>query len=271
METPMEKPNDSTSPARHVVLILQARMGSARLPGKSMLGLAGAPLLTRILERVRRSRRADQIVVATTRNSEDDVLAGLAADHGVATFRGAENDLVDRYYQAARAFGADVIVRLPADNAIPEPAEIDRIIEFHLRGQSEFSSNLAEVFGNGYPDGIGAEVFDLATLEQVRADCGDPLRREHPHLNFFDYETQTAARPERYRVGTVRCPSAFRRPDLRLDVNTRQDYEFMARLYQDLHPGNPQFHITDVIDWYDNVYRRAESGASPRFAPAVAG
>ena len=114
----MEKLMHATTPAPHVVLILQARMGSARLPGKSMLGLAGAPLLARILERVRRSSQVHRIVVATTRNSEDDVLAGLAADQGVAAFRGAENDLVDRYYQAARAFGADAIVRLPADNAV---------------------------------------------------------------------------------------------------------------------------------------------------------
>ncbi len=267
----MQKMMHSSTPAPHVVLILQARMGSARLPGKSMLRLAGAPLLARILERVRRSSRVHRIVVATTRNSEDDVLAGLAAGQGVAAFRGAENDLVDRYYQAARAFGADVIVRLPADNAVPEPAEIDRIIDFHLRGQSEFSSNLAEVFGNGYPDGIGAEVFNFATLEQVRAGRGDALRREHPHLNFFDYATQTAARPERYRVGTVPCPPAFRRPELRLDVNTRQDYEFMSRLYRDLYPRNPRFHITDIIDWYDNVYRRALSREPARLAPAVAG
>ena len=217
--------------APKVVLILQARMGSTRLPGKSMLPLAGSPLVARILERLQRSTRVNRIVVATTHNSEDDVLAGLAADQGVAAFRGAENDLVDRYYQAARTFEADVIVRVPADNPVPEPGEIDRIIDFHLRGESEFSSNLAEVFGNGYPDGIGAEVFDFATLEQVRAQCSDAMRREHPHLNFFDYAVQAAVDGEHYRVGTVPCPPAFRRPDLRLDVNTRQDYEFMSRLY----------------------------------------
>jgi spore coat polysaccharide biosynthesis protein SpsF len=238
-----------------IALILQARMGSRRLPGKSMLPLAGSPLLARIIERVKRCTRVDRIVVATTRQREDDVLARLAQDAGVDVFRGAEDDLVDRYYQAARASNSSVIVRLPADNPVPEPAEIDRIIAYHLTGQSEFSSNLAQVFGNGYPNGIGAEVFTLEVLETVWKTCRDPRWREHPHLNFFDYALQQAVAPERYRVGTVVCPAAFRRPELVLDVNTREEYEFMARLYEALYPQNPAFHITDILRWYDTVFR----------------
>jgi spore coat polysaccharide biosynthesis protein SpsF len=238
--------------ARRVVLILQARMGSRRLPGKSMLDLAGAPLVGRILERVKRCRRTDATVLATTTQGEDDCLDALARAYGVGVFRGAEHDLVDRYYRAAKAFDADVVVRLPADNPVPEPAEIDRIIEYHLAGSAEFSSNLAEVFDNGYPDGIGAEVMDTTTLEAVWRTLDDPERREHPHLNFFDYKTQQPA--GRWRVGTVACPAAFRRPDLVLDVNTSEQYAFMAALYDALYPRNPSFHITDVITWYDMVY-----------------
>ncbi len=138
---------------------------------------------------------------------------------------------------------------------MPEPGEIDRIVEYHLSGQADFSSNLAEVFGSGYPDGIGAEVFDLDTLGGVWGTVTDPHRREHPHLNFFDYGTQTAVPP--HVVGTVPCPPEFRRPDLVLDVNTRVQYEFMAELYRYLYPRNPNFHITDVIEWFDGVYARA--------------
>lgn len=220
-----------------------------------MLDLAGAPLVGRILERVKRCTRVDEIVLATTTKPEDDVLQRLAQQYALAAFRGAENDLVDRYYQAARAFNAEVVVRLPADNPVPEPAEIDRIIDYHLTGQSDFSSNLAQVFGNGYPDGIGAEVFHFATLEEVWETSHDSRKREHPHLHFFDYASQQPTQPERYRVGTVPCPAAFRRPDLVLDVNTREEYEFMAELYTALYPGNPRFHITDIIHWYDRIYR----------------
>jgi len=245
----------STKP--RVVMILQARMGSTRLPGKSMMDLAGVPLVGRIIERVKRCKKVDEIVLATTQKPEDDVLEELGRSYGISVFRGSENDLVDRYYQAAKAFNADVVVRLPADNPCPEPNEIDRIIDYHLTDQSDFSSNLAEVFGNGYPDGIGAEAFNFETLEEVWRTSSDPQKREHPHLNFFDYESQEPADPDRYRVGTVQCPLEFRRPDLVLDVNTREEYEFMAELYEYLYPRNPQFHITDVIQWYDNIYRKS--------------
>jgi spore coat polysaccharide biosynthesis protein SpsF len=182
-------------------------------------------------------------------------LAGLGRETGAAVFRGSSDDLVDRYYQAARAFGAATIVRLPADNPVPEPEEIDRIVRFFHEGGVEFASNLAQVLGNAYPDGIGAEVFSLDSLTEVWRTCDDPERREHPHLSFFNYKTQTAVDPARFRVGTVPCPEAFRRPDLVLDVNTREEYEFMAALYAYLYPRNPRFHITDIVRWYDQVYR----------------
>jgi len=252
-----------------VVLILQARMGSTRLPGKSMMDLAGAPLVGRILERVRRCKQVCRIVLATTQRSEDDRLAQLAITYGATPFRGAENDLVDRYFQAAKATGADVIVRLPADNPVPEPSEIDRIVEYHLRGASEFSSNLSQVFGNGYPDGIGAEVFNIEVLEEVWREVADPHRREHPHLNFFDYKTQQPAAPNRYRVGTVRCPAEFARPDLVLDVNTADEYRLMADLYQVLYPGNPQFGIRDIVRWWDARFPRPDPVFEPQAEAGV--
>lgn len=244
-------------PGQRVVLIAQARMGSTRLPGKSLMDLAGAPLVGRLLERVKRCHRLDEIVLATTTKSEDDPLARLAGEYGVGCFRGSENDLVDRYYQAARAHNAGTVVRLPADNPVPEPSEIDRIIEFHLTGVSDFSSNLAEVLGNGYPDGIGAEAFDITCLEEIWRQVTDPHRREHPHLNFFDYATQQPTAPDRFRVGTVKCPAEFARPDVVLDVNTAEQYHLMADLYQDLYPENPEFGIREILGWWDGRFQEA--------------
>lgn len=226
-------------------------MGSTRLPGKSLLPLAGAPLLQRILERVKRCKLVDVLVVATTQKGEDDPLADLARSLGVEVFRGSEDDLVDRYYRAAVAFDLDLVGRLPADNPVPEPSEIDRIIAYHKSADVEFSSNLTHFFGNGYPDGIGAEVFDLASLAHVWRTSTDPRDREHLHLNFFDYGTETPRDPARFRIGTVECPPEFRRPDLVLDVNTPDEYGFLAALYGALFPSNPAFSIGDIIAWYD--------------------
>ncbi|MBK9446929.1 MAG: hypothetical protein IPO00_13060 [Betaproteobacteria bacterium] len=242
-----------------VVLIIQARMGSSRLPGKSMMDLAGAPLVGRILERVKRCTRLDDIVLAIPDTERDRVLQGLGERYGVKVFAGSENDLVERYYQAALWSKADIVGRLPADNATPEPSEIDRIVEHHLSlGRRGFSSNLSVIGDSEYPDGIGAEMFDFSLLEEGRHRHDDPRQREHVHLNFYDYGTGRPVDADWCPISTVKCPEAFRRPDLVLDVNTPEQYEFMHQLYEYLYPRNPEFHITDTIRWYDNVYMKTQ-------------
>jgi len=229
-----------------VVAIIQARMGSKRLPKKSMADLAGKPLLWHVLERVKRTRQVDEVVLATTTKPEDDVLVSVAKECGVSTFRGSEDDLVDRYYQAAKAYKADVIVRICADNPVLEPHEIDRIIQHHLKGLSDFSSNTHNIDGNGYPDGLGAEAFDRQKLEEVWRITTDPRHREHPHTYFYDH-------PEKYRIGTIPCPAEFRRPDLKLDVNTSEELEYIRSIFEYWYPRKRDFHITDIIRWHDQV------------------
>lgn len=246
--------------SKRVVLIIQARMGSTRLPGKSMMDLAGAPLVGRILERVKRCRRLDEIVLAIPDTSNDSVLGDLGRNYGVTVFAGSENDLVERYYQAAIAAKADVVGRLPADNPTPEPSEIDRIVDHHMSLERRgFSSNLSVIDCSGYPDGIGAEMFDFSLLAEARERHSDPRRREHVHLNFFDYSIQQAVDTNWCPISTVACPAEFRRPDLVLDVNTQEQYQFMRELYEYLYPRNPNFHITDIIRWYDEIYLRQKT------------
>lgn len=241
--------------SKRVVLIIQARMGSTRLPGKSMMDLAGAPLVGRILERVIRCTSFQDVVLAIPDATDDLVLQEVGEGYGVKVFRGSEHDLLERYYKAAIWSSADVVVRLPADNATPEPSEIDRIVNYHLSlGRRGFSSNLSEFYDSGYPDGIGAEVFDFTLLEEAFDKHSDPRQREHVHLNFFDYTTEQAVDTSWCPVSTVKCPNAFRRPDLILDVNTLDQYIFIRELYESLYPKNPQFHIIDTITWYDEIY-----------------
>lgn len=234
-----------------VIMIMQARMGSTRLPGKSLLPLAGKPLVECVIERIKRCQSLDAIVLATTEKPEDSQLASLGLFCGVQVFRGSENDLVDRYYQAARKFGAEVIVRVPADNPVPEPAVIDETVRHHLSTNNDFTTSYPDVLDNGFPDGIGCEVFNLEALSDVWRTSFDPRRREHPHTNFYENR-------DRYKVGTYECPAEFRRPDIVLDVNTQVEYEFMSQLYNALYPVNPLFTIMDVIAWYDGAYRQSD-------------
>jgi spore coat polysaccharide biosynthesis protein SpsF len=244
---------------QRVVLIIQARMGSSRLPGKSMMDLAGAPLVGRILERVKRCTKLDDIVLAIPDTEQDRVLLRLGESYGVNVFAGSENDLVERYFQAALWSKAEIVGRLPADNATPEPGEIDRIVDYHLTlGRRGFSSNLSVIGDSEYPDGIGAEMFDFSLLAEARERHNDPRKREHVHLNFYDYSAQTAVDSAWCPVNTIKCPKEFRRPDLILDVNTQEQYEFMRQLYEYLYPRLPQFHVTDTIRWYDDVFMKSK-------------
>ena len=227
-------------------------MGSTRLPGKSMLNLAGEPLVGRVLERIKTSQSINEIILAIPDSPENTVLKIVADKLQVKTFLGSENDLLDRYYQAAKLANADYVVRIPADNPTPQGSEIDRIINHHtmLPGPG-FSSNLAEIYGSGYPDGIGAEIFDFSFLEEVWKEELSQRKREHVHLNFFNYQTQEAVDQEWCPISTVECPVEFARPDIILDVNTKEQYDYMSKLYADLYPNNPNFGILDIVKWHD--------------------
>jgi spore coat polysaccharide biosynthesis protein SpsF len=238
-----------------VAAIVQARMGSTRLPGKSLMLLAGTPLVGRVLERIKPAKKIDKLILAIPDSSENDPLESLAKSYGVSVFRGSELDLVDRYYNAAKYFSSKYVVRIPADNPVPQGSEIDRIIDHHLSlNRPGFSSNLAQVYESKYPDGIGAEIFDFELLEEAFEDFSDSSKREHVHLNFFNYSTQKAIDEKWCPISTIPCPSDFARPDIILDVNTQAQFEYMANLYKDLYPSNPNFDIKDIIKWHDKNY-----------------
>lgn len=224
-------------------------MGSIRLPGKSVMPLAGEPLIVRILERLKRVTKVDRIILAIPATKADDQLEEIGHKMSVDLFRGSENDLLDRYYQAAKKFDTDIVLRFPADNVAPEPTEIDRLIDFYLNNSFDFCSNLAQVFSNGYPDGIGAEIFPFALLEKFAILEQDPEKREHVHLNFFDYKTQKPTLG--ITVGAPECPTDIKRPDIIIDVNTLEQYQHMSKMYDDLHNSNPEFTIREIIKWWD--------------------
>ncbi len=167
----------------------------------------------------------------------------------------ASDDLIGRFYHAAHDNDADIIVRICADNPFIEPAEIDRAVQFYLEKPRIFVSNMHEhqaFFNqdirdqecsaiNGYPDGIGCEVFSMSTLTWMHEYIKKPKLREHPHLYFH----------EQGLVESPKCPGEYSRPDLKLDINIEDDYKFVKDIYDNLYPKNKDFHITDVITYLD--------------------
>ena len=235
-----------------VVLIIQARMSSTRLPGKSMMPLAGKPLVYRMVERLKNCKKIDEIVIATSDQPEDQAIVELAKDLEVSYLQGSLLDVRDRYLKAAEKFKADFIIRIPADNPMPDWNEIDKIVEFHLENNpSGFSSNLAEINNSGYLDGVGAEIFSSKLLQESVFRDNSDINKEHVHRNFFDYSTQIPVDPSWCPIASPKAPVELRRPDIILDVNTMDDYTKIKRIYDHLYPQNPNFSTEDVINFID--------------------
>jgi spore coat polysaccharide biosynthesis protein SpsF len=235
-----------------IVLIIQARMSSTRLSGKSMMPLAGKPIVYRMVERLKNCRKVDEIVIATSDQPEDQVLINLAKELNVSHFEGNLLDVRDRYLKAAEKFQADFILRIPADNPMPDWNEIDRLVEFHLElNPTGFSSNLAQISGSGYLDGIGAEIFSTTLLQESVQRSDSEVVKEHVHRNFFDYSTQTPVDASWCPVASPKAPAQLQRPDIILDINTMDDYTKIKRIYDHLYPQNPNFTTVDVINFID--------------------
>ena len=235
-----------------ILIIVQARMSSTRLPGKSMMPLANKPMVYRMIERLKKCKKVDGIVIATSDQPDDQVLVELAKELEVFHFQGNLLDVRDRYLKAAQKFKANYIIRIPADNPIPDWSEIDKLVEFHLKNNPNgFSSNLAQVNNSGYLDGIGAEIFSTKLLEESVARSSSDTVKEHVHRNFFDYSTQIPVDASWCPIASPKAPEELRRPDIILDVNTMDDYTKIKRIYDYLYPQNPNFTTVDVINFLD--------------------
>jgi len=215
--------------------ILQARASSRRLPGKVLKPILGRPMLERQIERLRRARRMDRLVVATSTDASDDAIAALCGSLPVDCFRGSLDDVLDRFYQAARPRAPQAVVRLTGDCPLADPGVIDAVIDKHVAGSFDYTSNIVE---RSYPDGLDAEVMELRCLEAAWREAALPSEREH--VTPFIYH-----QPERFRLGhLVQSPDLSR---LRWVVDEPEDFGFISAIYEALYPEKPAFGTADVL------------------------
>lgn len=215
--------------------ILQARTSSSRLPGKVLKPLLGKPMLARQIERLHRSTRMDELIVATSVHASDDAIEALCRSEGMACFRGSLDDVLDRFYQAALTRLPQHIVRLTGDCPLTDPAVVDRTIDFYADGGFDYASNALEP---PFPDGLDVEVFRFSCLEVAWREVTGPAFREHVTLFIYRH-------PERFRTGCYRSRTNL--AHLRWTVDEPQDYEFVTRVYEALYPRNPHFSMEDVL------------------------
>ena len=203
--------------------IIQCRTGSVRLPNKALKKLGGDPIISWVIERTLLTAGIDQVVLATSTKSKDDVLVELAEDLGVTVFRGDEDDVLDRYFQAAKHFSFDYIVRICADNPFVDPVEIGRLISNFRKDFSCYSCNHRNFRNNLYADGFGAEIFSFDALKQAHTNAKSQSDREHVTSFFLSNAAD-------FKVKTFIAPFHLRYPNLSFDVDDARDLEMLRAL-----------------------------------------
>ena len=220
----------------NVAIIVQARIGSTRLPGKVMKKVMGKTLLEYLLERLKRVVRADDICVATTEKPQEQPILDLCSSLSVKTFRGSEDDVLERYFMAAQVIQADAIVRVTSDCPLIDPGEIDRLIEYYCLEQYDF---ITDIQGRSYPWGMGAEIFSFEALSKAHKSAKTKPEREHVtpylyrNLNIF-------------QIGYI--PYQENQRDHRWTVDTPEDFQLVAKIIENLYPRKPEFTIKDILN-----------------------
>lgn len=226
-----------------IVAIVQARMGSERLPGKIMLDLGGKTVLEHVIARVGQSKLIDEIVIATTIKSDDDIIAKQVEMLGMKYYKGSEEDVLSRYYYAAKENNADIIIRITSDCPLIDPEIIDKIIKFYKEHEYEYeivanaSSDLSK---RTFPRGLDVEIFSFEQLEIAFTKADEKYQREH--VTPYIYEN---AKKIYYYKNNVDYSK------YRWTLDTEEDFELISKVYDELYKGTHNFYLEDIIELFE--------------------
>ena len=222
------------SSAGSVLAIVQARMGSSRLPGKSLFEVEGKAMLWHVVNRVRLAQRVDRVMVATSTQPADDAIEKFCRENSIACSRGSEHDVLDRFYQAGRSDGASTIVRITADCPLVDPEVVDRVVARYQQGGVDYVSN---AMVRTYPDGLDTEAFSFTALEEAWREARKPSEREHvtPFL-----------RSGKFRTANVECDLPALHDHHRWTVDETDDIEFVRAVYREFR-GKNRFGLREVL------------------------
>lgn len=220
--------------------VLQARTTSTRLPGKVLKPILGIPMLLRQLERVKNARLIETLIVATSQDITDDPIEKLCRENNITCFRGQLDDVLDRFYQAAKPFNPDHVVRLTGDCPLSDPVLIDQVISYHITNNFDYTSNTIEPT---YPDGLDVEVFRFSSLEQAWQEAILPSHREH--VTPFIHQ-----QPNRFKIGKVKNNVDL--SHLRWTVDEHLDFILVEKIYETLYLNNPMFSTKDILLLLEN-------------------
>jgi spore coat polysaccharide biosynthesis protein SpsF len=240
-----------------IVTIVQARMGSTRLPGKHMKTVLGKPLLGYLIERLRRVSLSHALVIATTDNPLDDILVEYCRSENCDYFRGSEEDVLDRFYQCSQKYQADAIVRVCADCPLIDPYIIDQVISCYLQLYPKIDY-VANTLRRTYPRGMDVEIFSFHSFQKVTLAA--KTQPEHEHVTPYYY-----LHPDLFILENVADKEDNSR--YRLTVDTDDDFKLIRLILEDLYPKNSLFCLNDIVvlmkhhsDWVkinENVHQKS--------------
>jgi len=209
--------------------VIQARTSSTRLPGKILLELPHGSGIT-VLE-------LDSVIVATTDRPEDDAVVEIAERENVACFRGSREDVLSRYYHCAKENNLDVVVRITSDCPCIDPEIINRTVREHMRSSADYTAH------RGFPLGMGVEVVSFDALEEAFKRAEKDFEREH--VTPYIYTVG------RFRVHFWHAPEELRRDDVRVTLDTEEDYALLCAVFDYLYPVNTFFGVEEIVKLYD--------------------
>lgn len=220
------------------VIIVQARMGSTRLPGKVMKKVLDKPLLGYVIDALKRCEKADALVIATTENPDDDVIAHFCKTQKVSCFRGSEQDVLSRYYLCAKEHQADAVIRVTSDCPLVDPVVIDSMVAIYRRAYPEIDY-ISNTRVRTFPRGMDGEVFSFAALEAAYTEAKEPYMREHvtPFIYFNE---------KRFKIANY-VSALGNYSDYRLTVDEIADFRLIKKILEELVPEKKNFGLKEVI------------------------
>ncbi len=219
-----------------IAAFIQARMASTRLPGKVLKPILERSMLELQIERVQSCKTIDHIVVVTSTSTDDQQIADLCQRLNIDVFRGNLEDVIDRFYQAAKQFNPDHIVRLTGDCPLIDPKIVDDTVRLYLEQQCDYGTNCMPPT---YPDGLDVEIFSFYLLELAWKEATLPSQREHISV-FFE------GQPQRFKIANLAHEEDL--SAMRWTVDEPEDFKFVKRVFEALYPGNPSFGMEDVLN-----------------------
>jgi spore coat polysaccharide biosynthesis protein SpsF len=234
-----------------MVIIVQARMASTRLPGKVMLPVLGKTILALMIERLQMIQHQATVVIATSLNLEDDIIEQEARLLHIPCYRGDQNNLLDRHYQAALLHGADVVLKIPSDCPLIDPQAIDRVLNYFFE-QTNTPDYVSNLHPASWPDGNDVEIMTMACLKRVWESANKTMELEHTTPYIWE-------NPQLFSMGSVTWETGLDYSmSHRFTIDYQEDYLFIKRIFEELYPINKSFSCDDILDLLDRkpeIYR----------------